>query len=76
MQTETASMLIHAIADATGIAIDNRNKLVALEDALREHTPDLFQTYVKKLEQVRRNPPTSLSFGGFANLQSKLVQNR
>jgi hypothetical protein len=75
MQTETARMLTKSVADATAIAIDNRNKLVALEAALQKYEPNLFQSYLKTLEEVRGNPPTSLSAEGFANLQSKLVQD-
>lgn len=73
MQIETARMLTEAIATATSIAIDNRNKLAALEIAIKKYEPNLFQAYLKALEEVRRTPPTSLSPEGFANLQSKLV---
>lgn len=75
MQTETARMLTEALATATGIAIDNRNKLAALEIALQKYEPNLFQAYLAALEEVRRHPPTVLSPEGFANLQSSLVQD-
>ena len=74
MQAETARMLVDAIANALGIAIDNRNKITALEAVFQKRDPSLFQEYVATLDAVRRNPPTVLSELGFANLQSKLVQ--
>jgi hypothetical protein len=76
MQLEIAQMLTDAIANATAIAIDNRNKLAALEIALQKYEPNLFQGYLKDLEEVRRRPPTLLSPEGFANLQAKLVQDQ
>ena len=75
MQAETAKALVEALANNLGIAIDNRNKITALELALQKYEPDLFQSYVKSLDEVRQNPPTSISLLGFSNLQAKLVQD-
>jgi hypothetical protein len=74
MQTETAKALIEALANNLVIAIDNRNKLTALEALLQEREPELFERYSKILEKVRQNPPTSVSIEGFARLQEKLAQ--
>jgi hypothetical protein len=74
MQSETAKMLVESIANNLGIAIDNRNKIRAFEIVLEKHSPALFQEYLETLEEVREHPPTSISLGGFSNLQSKLVQ--
>jgi hypothetical protein len=60
MQNETARMLTDAIANATDIAIDNRNKITAFEALLQKHNPNLFQEYSTALGKVRSNPPTSL----------------
>jgi hypothetical protein len=75
MQVETAKALVEALANCLNIAIDNRNKIAALELAIQKYEPNLFQAYVKILEEVRQNPPTSISLAGFANLQEKLVQS-
>ncbi|HTC63095.1 MAG TPA: hypothetical protein VK709_09655 [Candidatus Saccharimonadales bacterium] len=76
MQLEAAQMLVSAIAEATTIAIDNRNKLVALEVALQKYEPNLFQTYSKTLDELRLRPPLPLSHEVLANLQARLVQDQ
>jgi hypothetical protein len=74
MESETAKALVGSIADALSIAIDNRNKLRAIELLLSKHRSDLFQEYEEILAEVRRNPPTSISLEGFGRLQEKLVR--
>ena len=76
MHTETARMLTEAIADATRIAIDNHNRLLAFEKCLQQNSRDLFQIYLNTLALIRHNPPASVAHGGFANLQSKCIQDR
>ena len=76
MDLEAAQMLVSAIAEATTIAIDNRNKLAALEVALQKYEPNLFQTYAKNLDELRLRPHMSLSYERLANLQAKLVQDQ
>lgn len=56
MQTEIAQMLINALTTATGISIDNRNKLAALEIALQKYEPNLFQAYLAHF-LIDGNPP-------------------
>lgn len=75
MKVETAKMLMDTIANALNLAIENQNKPLALEKTLKDRNPELFREYAKNLENVRKNPPTSLNVLGFANLQSKLVQD-
>ena len=75
MQVDTARMLLDSIATALNLASDNQCKLVALEKLLKDQNPELFEAYTKNLETLRRNPPTSISLAGFANLQTKLVQD-
>ncbi len=74
MQTEAAKALIESIVNVLSIAIDNRNKIAALELALQKYEPNMFQAYLKNLEEIRKNPPTSISAAGFASLQEKLVR--
>ncbi len=76
MDLEAAQMLVSAIAEATTIAIDNRNKLAALEAALQKYEPNLFQAYSKTLDELRLRPHMSLSHERLANLQARLVQNQ
>ncbi len=51
MQPKTAEVLVTAIADATAIAIDNRNKITALEFLLAKTDPTLFEEYTTNLEK-------------------------
>jgi hypothetical protein len=73
MDVETARTLTDAVATATRIALDCRNKLSALEELLQRYDANLFETYLKFLDNIRYNPPTSLADAGLENLQSKLV---
>lgn len=75
MQLDTAKMLLETIANALNIAVDSQNKLLAFEKTLKDRDLALFQEYEKNLEIVRQNPPTVILPLGFANLQSKLVQD-
>jgi hypothetical protein len=75
MQSETAKILTDAVMNATDIAIDNRNKLTALELLLQERDPNLFQDYLDALQKVRNNPPTSLVPAVFSKIQSMLAQD-
>jgi hypothetical protein len=75
MKTETARMLVETIANSLNIAIDNRNRLTALEKIFHDQDPVLFQKYMNLLDAVRQNPPTVISPAGFATLQSKLAQD-
>lgn len=75
MQADTARMLLGSISTALTLAADNECKLVALEKLLKDQNPALFEAYSKNLEILRRNPPTEILPIGFANLQSKLVQD-
>ena len=74
MQAETAKMLVESISSVLAIAIDNRNKITALEIVLRKHDYNLNQEYEETLAKVRRNAPTVASPLAFSNLQSKLAQ--
>jgi hypothetical protein len=76
MELEAAQMLVSAIAEATTIAIDNRNKLAALEVALQKHEPNLFEVYSDRLDELRLRPPMPLSHETLAYLQAKLVQGQ
>jgi hypothetical protein len=76
VELEAAQMLVSAIAEATTIAIDNRNKLAALEVALQEFEPNLFQVYSKTLDELRLRPPTHIFHQRLANLQARLVQDQ
>jgi hypothetical protein len=69
-------MLVAAIAEVTTIAIDNRNRLDALEVALQKYEPNLFQTYSKTLDELRLRPTLPISQEVLATLQAKLVQNQ
>ena len=73
MDVETARNLTDAVATATGIALDCRNKLSALEKLLQRYDANLFERYLKFLDEIRHNPPTSLADAGLENLQSKLA---
>jgi len=74
MTLETAQSLIGSIANALQGAIEAQNKFLALEKALEKYEPNLYQSYLKNFEEVRKNPPISLSLEGLANLQAKLVR--
>jgi hypothetical protein len=74
MTNEAAKALIETLANTLSIAIDNRNKLTALERTLEVNQPDLHEKYLANLKTVLRNPPTSMSIEGFARLQEKLIQ--
>ena len=74
MNLEAAKRLIETLGSIAEIALDNRNKLTALEQALQKYEPNLFQAYVKNLDEVRRNPQTVISLEGFSKLQEMLVQ--
>jgi hypothetical protein len=76
MQLQAAQMLVSAIAEATTIAIDNRNKLAALEATLQKYEPNLFQTYSRTLDELRLRPPLPLPHEVLANLQARLVQEQ
>ncbi|HEX3377351.1 MAG TPA: hypothetical protein VHS29_10855 [Candidatus Acidoferrales bacterium] len=76
MELESAQMLVAAIAEVTTIAIDNRNRLDALEVALQKYEPNLFQTYSKTLDELRLRPTLPISQEVLATLQAKLVQNQ
>lgn len=73
MDAETARNLTDTVATATGIALDCRNRLAALEKLLQKNDASLFESYLKFLDEIRHDPPTSLSDAGFENLQSKLA---
>jgi hypothetical protein len=74
MTLETAQSLMSTIADSLQRAIDAQNKLSALEKALGKYEPNLYQTYLKNLKEIRENPPVSIALEGFATLQARLVQ--
>jgi len=74
MDLETAKRLIETLGSIAGIALDNRNKLTALEQAIKKYEPNLFQSYVKNLDEVRQNPQTVVSLEGFSKLQEMLSQ--
>jgi hypothetical protein len=76
MQLEAAQTLVSAIAEVMTIAIDNRNKLAAIEVALHKHEPNLFQTYSDALDELRLRSTTSLSHERLANLQARLVEDQ
>jgi hypothetical protein len=75
MQAEVAKRLILAISSGLEIAIDNRNKLIALEKLLENHRAELFREYEVLLADVRRKPPTEISLQGLVKLQELLVQD-
>jgi hypothetical protein len=74
MDLETAKRLIETLTNNSGIAVDNRNKITAFEALLQEQKPELFQRYLKILENVRQNPQTAVSVEGFSTLQKMLVR--
>jgi hypothetical protein len=76
MNIKTAQLLTEAVEKATNLAIENQNKIVALEKTLQEHDSNLFQAYSKILDEIRRNPPTSLFPPGFLKLELELVRDR
>jgi hypothetical protein len=76
LELESAQMLISAIAEATTIAIDNRNKLAALEIALQEYEPNFFQTYSTALDELRLRSPSHVFHERLANLQARLTQDQ
>jgi len=79
VQAETAKALVQAIADATGIAAENRSRITALENLIAKHRydfeGDLFQEYENELALLKRNPPIQLSVLGFGRLQELLAQD-
>jgi|HubBroStandDraft_6_1064221.scaffolds.fasta_scaffold339709_1 hypothetical protein len=75
MKLATAQMLTNALANATSIAVENRNKLTVLEMLLQKRDPNLYQEYSAALDKVRKAPPIALSLVGFEHLQTKLVQD-
>ena len=76
MQLDAARLLVDILASNLSIAIDNPNKIAALEKALKKKDPVLFHEYSQTLEEVRQNPRTVALPIEFATLQSKLIQNR
>ena len=68
MQNDTARLLIDSISNALNIAVDNRNKLAALDAVLEKHDLSLFQEYSDTLDKVRKHPPTVIYPEGFATL--------
>jgi hypothetical protein len=75
MQTETAQALVRTIAESLQHAIEANTKLIALERTLERDAPNLYRSYLRNLDEVRKNPPVSIAIEGFANLQAKLVQD-
>jgi hypothetical protein len=76
MQLDAARLLVDILANNLSLAIDNQNKITALEKALKARNPTLFHEYSQTLEEVRQNPPKVALPLEFATLQSKLIQNR
>ena len=62
MKSETAKVLVETISHALGIAVDNRNKITALESLIHDKNPALFQEYTECLERVRKHPQPKFSF--------------
>jgi hypothetical protein len=75
MRSETAKVLVETISHALAIAVDNRNKITALESLIRDKNPILFQEYTKYLEKVRDHPPTQIFVSGLEALHTKLAQD-
>ena len=74
MDVDTAKALTEALVNALGIKVDSRNKITAFELLLRERDTDLFERYTTILDEVRRNPPTSINIAALEKLQEKLIQ--
>ncbi len=74
MTLETAQALIGSIATALQGAVDAQNKLLALEKAIQRYELNLYQAYLKNLEEIRKNPPTSLSLEGSRTFKQNLFR--
>jgi len=75
VKSETAKVLVETISHALGIAVDNRNKITALESLIHDKNPALFQEYTECLERVRKHPPTQIFVSGLEALHTKLAQD-
>lgn len=73
MKRETARELMQAITDMAQIAISVQNKFTALENALKDQSPDIYREYSEKLKQ---QPSTvSISLASLESLVVKLTQD-
>jgi len=70
---EPTKQLIQVIADNMAMTFDAQYKIMALENVLKEYRPELFEPYRKELEQIKRNPPFSVSVAGLSGLLERLV---
>ena len=74
MTLETANALIAILANNLNVAIENQNKLLALEKALEGSEQALYLSYSTHFERLRANSPTPLPLQELADLRAKLVQ--
>jgi len=76
MQLATAQALIRTLGEALHQTINAQVKMLALEKTLKEEQPQLYEKYLKKLEEAKKNPPVLLNVEALAGLQAKLVQGQ
>jgi hypothetical protein len=72
MKSNVAESLVLTLIQAVKTALDAQHKLNALEKALKTYEPNLYQSYLKHLEE---NPRQTLVPEAFLKLQELLVQD-
>ena len=76
MDDKSVDALLNNLMGLLKLIRDAHIKISALERALEEQNPVLYQTYLKKKEETEQNPAVSFSLEGITNLRAILLQDR
>ncbi len=79
MNSLAADMLLKTLADMGNAIADSQVRIKALETALQKYEPNMYQCYLKAVDEESQAKATSgqkpVSPAGVANLRSLLVRD-
>jgi hypothetical protein len=74
MDQVTTTLLMNILTEAVGFAAENRLRLIALENVLRQQNPPLYGAYAKETETLRSQKVCELDRAALDRLHNRLLQ--
>jgi len=74
MDQVTTTLLMNILTEAVGFAAENRLRLIALENVLRQQNPPLYGAYEKEIETLRSQKVCELDCAALDRLHNRLLQ--